>query len=138
MPIVEQWTDELRKKFDIIRSKMPWYSLQFFSRIAGFKFIKEDWHSKCKPMLVVISPQGKVENPNALHLIRVWGMKAFPFDKTAEESLSKQMNWIGTIVHDFDPAIRTWVSDCGKQYHFWFIVLKIIIIRKFSYSFNNI
>ena len=28
--IVEQWTDELRKKFEMLRFKMPWYVVQYF------------------------------------------------------------------------------------------------------------
>ena len=44
IPIVEQWTDDKRKKFEILRSKMPWYIVQCFSPIAGIKFIKEEWH----------------------------------------------------------------------------------------------
>ena len=30
IPIVEQWTDELRKKFEMLRFKMPWYVVQYF------------------------------------------------------------------------------------------------------------
>ncbi|KAK7815166.1 protein sieve element occlusion b [Quercus suber] len=41
IPIVEQWTDELRKKFEMLRSKMPWYVVQYFSPVVGIKFIKE-------------------------------------------------------------------------------------------------
>jgi hypothetical protein len=44
IPIVEQWTDDLRKKFEMLRSKMPWYIVQYFSPVAGIKFIKEEWH----------------------------------------------------------------------------------------------
>lgn len=110
MPIVEQWNDDLRRTYERLRVTMPWYSVHFFSRIAGFRFIKEKWNFKGKPLVVAMNPQGKVENPNALHLIRVWGMKAFPFDKTAQENVSQQRNWIGTIVRDIDPVIPTWVS----------------------------
>ncbi|KAF4365764.1 hypothetical protein F8388_003433 [Cannabis sativa] len=90
IPIVEQWTDELKKKYESLRMKMPWYSLHLFSPIAGLRFVKEQWEYKGKPMLVVTTPQGKVENLNALHLIRVWGIKAFPFDKKAEEVKDKE------------------------------------------------
>lgn len=110
MPIVEQWNDDLRRTYERLRVTMPWYSVHFFSRIAGFRFIKEKWNFKGKPLVVAMNPQGKVENPNALHLIRVWGMKAFPFDKTAQENVSQQQNWIGTVVRDIDPVIPTWVS----------------------------
>lgn len=112
IPIVEHWTDELRKKFEIIRVKMPWYVVQYFSPIAGIRFIKEEWHFKGKPIVVVANPQGKVENPNALHAIRLYGMKAFPFNKTKIEVVSKDSDWVGSVVTKIDPAIATWVRLC--------------------------
>lgn len=118
MPIVEQWNDDLRRTYERLRVTMPWYSVHFFSRIAGFRFIKEKWNFKGKPLVVAMNPQGKVENPNALHLIRVWGMKAFPFDKTAQENVSQQRNWIGTIVRDIDPVIPTWINE--QKYIFFY------------------
>ncbi|CAL8073286.1 unnamed protein product [Prunus armeniaca] len=70
IPIVEQWTDELQKKFETLRIKMPWYTVQISAPIAGIRFIKEEWNFKGKPTLVVMSPQGKVEHSNAFHMIR--------------------------------------------------------------------
>ena len=63
IPIVEQWNDELQKKFEMLRSKMPWYVVQYFSPVVGIKFIKEEWNFKNKPILVVMNRQGKVEHP---------------------------------------------------------------------------
>ncbi|PON53335.1 Sieve element occlusion [Trema orientale] len=111
IPIVEQWTEELKKKFEDLRTKMPWYVVQYFSPIAGIKYIKEEWHFKGKPTVVVMNPQGKVENLNALHLIRVWGMKVFPFNKTAEETISNDKNWIGLVFNSVDPIIQTWIKE---------------------------
>ncbi|GMN25088.1 hypothetical protein TIFTF001_040665 [Ficus carica] len=85
VPVVEQWTDELRKKFDALRPKIPWYIVQQFTTVVGIKYIKEVWQFKGKPTLVVLSPQGKVENTNAIHLIKSWGLKAFPFDSKIKE-----------------------------------------------------
>ncbi|GMN74180.1 hypothetical protein TIFTF001_052329 [Ficus carica] len=111
VPIVEQWTEEQRKKFEILRVKMPWYVVQYYSPIAGLKFVKEEWEYKGKPTLVVVNPQGKVENVNALHLIRVWGMKAFPFNKAAEEAISREREWIGPVVNNFHPSVQTWIKE---------------------------
>lgn len=109
IPIVEQWTDELRKKFELLRAKMPWYTVQYFAPVAGIRFIKEEWHFKGKPAVVVMNPQGKVENTNALHLIRVHGMKAFPFYKGIEDKITNDREWITPIVNDIHPSIQTWV-----------------------------
>ncbi|KAF3456883.1 hypothetical protein FNV43_RR01537 [Rhamnella rubrinervis] len=111
IPIVEQWTDELKKKFDILRVKMPWYVVQYFSPIVGIRFIKEEWYFKGKPSVVVMNPQGKVENPNALHVIRLWGIKAFPFNKTKIDIISKGTNWIAPVVSNVDPTITTWIKE---------------------------
>ncbi|KAF4365766.1 hypothetical protein F8388_003435 [Cannabis sativa] len=118
IPVVEQWTEELKKKFESIRVKMPWYVVQYFSPIAGLKFIKQEWNYKGKPTLVVLNPQGKIENYNALHLIRVWGVKAFPFNKTVEEEISKELTWIGPLVHDIHPSIPAWVKE--EKYIFFY------------------
>ncbi|KAL6189536.1 hypothetical protein ACLB2K_040924 [Fragaria x ananassa] len=118
IPIVEQWTDELRKKFEILRTKMPWYTVQYFSPVAGIRFIKEEWHFKGKPAVVVMNPQGKVENTNALHLIRIYGMKAFPFHKGIEDTFTSDKEWITPIVNDIHPTIQTWIKE--EKYIFFY------------------
>ncbi|KAB1199854.1 hypothetical protein CJ030_MR0G012607 [Morella rubra] len=67
IPVVEQWTDELRKKFEMLRSKMPWYIVQYFSPVVGIKFIKAEWNFKNKPIVVVMNPLSRVEHTNAFH-----------------------------------------------------------------------
>jgi hypothetical protein len=79
IPIVEQWTNELRMKFEMLRSDMPWYVVQYFSPVAGIKFIKEDWHFDNEPIVVVMNSQGDVENKDALDLIRECGNECLPF-----------------------------------------------------------
>ncbi|XP_052730427.1 protein SIEVE ELEMENT OCCLUSION B-like [Vigna angularis] len=37
IPIVEAWTELLRKKFEVLKSKMPWYVVQYSGIIAGYK-----------------------------------------------------------------------------------------------------
>lgn len=109
IPIVEKWTTELQTKFVTLRSKMPWFTVQTSLTTIGIKFIKKEWNFKGKPTVVSLNPQGRVENPNALHLIRLWGMKAFPYNKTAEETISKERSWISPVVDNIDPVIQTWV-----------------------------
>ncbi|PON78094.1 Sieve element occlusion [Trema orientale] len=118
IPIVEQWTEELKKKFENLRTEMSWYVVEYFSPIAGINYVKKEWYFKGKPIVVVMNPQGKVENLNALHLIRAWGMRAFPFNKTMEETISNDKNWIGLVVKDIDPIIQTWIKE-GKYILFY-------------------
>jgi hypothetical protein len=77
IPIVEQWTNNLRRKFEMLQSKMPWYIVQYFSVVVAIKFI-EEWYDN-KPIVWLMNPQGDVENEDALYLIRRYGMSAFPF-----------------------------------------------------------
>ena len=110
VPVVEQWTDELRKKFDALRPKMPWYIVQQFTTVVGIKYIKEVWQFKGKPTLVVLSPQGKVENTNAIHMIKSWGLKAFPFDSKVAKKLEEEKNWLGNIVTEINTSVTSWVN----------------------------
>ncbi|XP_035551115.1 protein SIEVE ELEMENT OCCLUSION A-like [Juglans regia] len=89
IPIVEHWTDDMQAKFDMLQSKMPWYILQGFPpTVADIQIMKNEYCSlKNKPIVVVINPQGEVVHPNALRMIRLFGMKAFPFTAEAEKKI---------------------------------------------------
>ncbi|KAK7356609.1 hypothetical protein VNO80_15884 [Phaseolus coccineus] len=111
IPIVEEWTEKLNKRFEVLKSKMPWYAVQHYGTIAGYKYIKEEWHFKKKPMVVVLNPQGKVQHANAFHLIHVYGMKAFPFTIGDQERIDREIHWIGSVVGDSHPHISTWIRE---------------------------
>ncbi|KAL2325100.1 hypothetical protein Fmac_024158 [Flemingia macrophylla] len=111
IPIVEEWTDKQHKRFEALKSKMPWYSVQHFGTIAGYRYIKEEWHFKKQPMVVVLNPQGKVQHANAFHLIHVYGMKAFPFTISDQERIDREIHWIGPVVGDTHPSISTWIKE---------------------------
>lgn len=92
IPIAEQWTDrDTQNKFESQCRKMTsWYILRYTS-LEGIEDeylskYAEDWQFK-EPMVVVINPQGELENPNAFRVIRLHGMSAFPFTTTKEKSL---------------------------------------------------
>ncbi|KAK3026052.1 hypothetical protein RJ639_042544 [Escallonia herrerae] len=89
------WTDENQQKFEHIQNVMPWYSVWHPSLVdpAVIKYIKEVWHFSKKPIVVVLDPQGKVVNTNALHMMWIWGSMAFPFTSLREEALCKEETW---------------------------------------------
>ncbi|CAJ1976490.1 unnamed protein product [Sphenostylis stenocarpa] len=118
IPIVEAWTEQLRKKFEILKSKMPWYVVQYSGIIAGYKYIKEEWHFKKSPMVVVLSPQGKVQHSNAFHLIQAHGIRAFPFTTSNEEEIHREINWVGSVVGNIHPIINTWMKE--QKYIFFY------------------
>ncbi|XP_060671812.1 protein SIEVE ELEMENT OCCLUSION B-like, partial [Ziziphus jujuba] len=119
IPMVENWTPELQKKFEILRSKMPWYTIQSISISVGIKFIKEEWNFKGKPSLVVMNHQGKIENTNALHLVKLWGIKAFPFDKAAEEKISSETSWIRPVILNIDSHLSDLMLKEEKYIFFY-------------------
>jgi hypothetical protein len=79
IPIVEQWTIDSRKKFEMLQSKMPWYIVQYFSAVAAIKFIKKQYNNK--PIVLLINPQGYVENEDTVrYFIQRYAMGDFPFN----------------------------------------------------------
>ncbi|KAG5534790.1 hypothetical protein RHGRI_022787 [Rhododendron griersonianum] len=92
---VQQWTDPMQKQFESLQSTMPWYTVHHPSQIdrAVIRFVKERWHFRNKPILVVLDPQGRVVSPNAIHMMWIWGSNAFPFTSLREEILWKEETW---------------------------------------------
>jgi len=109
IPVVEEWTDKLREKFDSLKLNMPWYVLHHFAPIKGIKYIKEEWHFNQNPFVVVLSPQGKILHQNAFHMIQVWGVKGFPYTEDKEKLLILESMWVESLLVDIDPKIK-WVS----------------------------
>ncbi|KAJ9176285.1 hypothetical protein P3X46_011617 [Hevea brasiliensis] len=120
LPVVDrstQWNDAKQSQFDSLRSAMPWYSVYHPSQIdpAVIRYIKEVWHFNKKPMLVVLDPQGKVVNPNAIHMMWIWGSIAFPFTSSREEALWKEETWrIELLADAIDANIVGWIQG-GKH-----------------------
>lgn len=110
----QYWTDAMQKRFEEIRSTMPWYSVYHPSIIdqAVVRFVKERWHLRNKPILVVLDPQGRELSPNALHMMWIWGTTAFPFTSAREEALWREETWrLELLVSGMDPTIyNNWVS----------------------------
>ncbi|KAM7509859.1 hypothetical protein LguiB_008734 [Lonicera macranthoides] len=136
MPIVDpsvQWTDQMQKQFEELQSTMPWYSVHHPSLIdrVVIKFVKERWHFRNKPILVVLDPQGRELSPNAIHMMWIWGSSAFPFTSLREEALWKEETWrLELLISGMDPTILTWIRE-GK-YIFLYGGDDIEWIRKFT------
>nr|POF20174.1 protein sieve element occlusion b [Quercus suber] len=124
IPIVEPWTSVTKQEFDIQRQNMPWYVVQQFSSISGINYVKEQWQFKNEPIIVVLNPQGKVENRNALHMIMAWGEWAIPFTRSKEDELRKRDDWFGSAVlmteicSSNKKNLLTWFTE--KKYIFFY------------------
>ena len=129
VPIVDpsvQWSDLMKEKFESMQSSMPWYTVYHPSLIekAVIRFIKEVWHFRNKPILVVLDPQGKVVCPNALHMMCVWRSNAFPFTRSREESLWRKETWRLELLVDgnIDRNIPNWVLPLSNQSKYTYII----------------
>lgn len=115
IPIVDHfihWDDPTQKKFETLQSSMPWYTVYHPTLIdrAVIRYVKDVWHFKNKPILVVLDPQGRVVSPNALHMMWIWGSNAFPFTSLREEALWKEETWrLELLVDGIDPLVLDWV-----------------------------
>ncbi|XP_042480802.1 protein SIEVE ELEMENT OCCLUSION B-like isoform X2 [Macadamia integrifolia] len=117
LPVVDRnflLTQEKQKEFDRLQSRMPWYSVHHPSLIdpAVIKYIQDVWHFNKKPILVVLDPQGRFANPNALHMMWIWGSLAFPFTSMREEALWREETWrLELLVDGIDPKILNWITE---------------------------
>ncbi|XP_030544740.2 protein SIEVE ELEMENT OCCLUSION B-like [Rhodamnia argentea] len=142
IPMVDRsvlWTDPMQKQFEALQSSMPWYTVYHPNLIdrAVIRFIKERWHFRNKPILVVLDPQGKVVCPNAIHMMWIWGGNAFPFTTMREEALWKEETWrLELLVNGIDPTILNWIRD-GK-YIFLYGGDDIEWIRKFTTAAHQV
>ncbi|GAB4829294.1 hypothetical protein Ancab_018962 [Ancistrocladus abbreviatus] len=120
LPIVDRstpWNESKQKQFEYLQSMMMWYSVHHPSLLdrAVIRYIKQVWHFNKKPLLVVLDTQGRVVNPNAIHMMWIWGSEAFPFTSTREEALWKDETWrIELLADNIEPLIFNWIQK--KRY----------------------
>ncbi|GAV89926.1 hypothetical protein CFOL_v3_33337 [Cephalotus follicularis] len=108
------WTETKQKQFQNLQTNMQWYSVPHPSLIdsAVIKFIRDKWHFGNKPILVVLDPQGRVACPNALHMMWIWGDRAFPFTTAREEAIWKEETWgLELLVNGIDQTILNWITE---------------------------
>ncbi|PSR87537.1 Protein SIEVE ELEMENT OCCLUSION B like [Actinidia chinensis var. chinensis] len=142
VPIVDytvQWSDPMKRQFETLQSAMPWYTVHHPSLIdrAVVRFVRERWHFRNKPILVVLDPQGRVVSPNAIHMMWIWGSNAFPFTSLREEALWKTETWrLELLVDGVDQTILNWIKE-GK-YIFMYGGDDIEWIRRFTTTARNV
>ncbi|XP_015876498.3 protein SIEVE ELEMENT OCCLUSION B-like isoform X1 [Ziziphus jujuba] len=119
IPIVYEWTNEAKVKFNQLVKNKPWFPVQYFSLIAGISFIKIEWQFKNKPMVVVTSSQGKVEyRNNALAVvdqISIWDYIIPQLDPTYPEWFRPFEKYMIDIDKDIT---STWIKE-GKCIFFY-------------------
>ncbi|KAK8502858.1 hypothetical protein V6N13_003325 [Hibiscus sabdariffa] len=131
--------EETQTKFENLLSTMPWYSVQdpLLIQKPVIRFIKEVWHFRTKPILVVLDPQGKVVSPNAIHMMWIWGSTAFPFTSLREEALWREETWrLELLVDGIDPMVLNWIKE--DKYIFLYGGDDIEWVRRFATSARSV
>ncbi|KAI3452649.1 hypothetical protein Pfo_009313 [Paulownia fortunei] len=117
LPIVDPTTSMTSSQetvFYDLRNNMPWHSVDRPSLVerVAIRYIREEWKFVHMPMLVVLDPQGKPSNLDALPMMWIWGSTAFPFTKARETDLWAESSWnIDLLADNIDPRIAEWIKD---------------------------
>ncbi|MED6143731.1 hypothetical protein PIB30_008678 [Stylosanthes scabra] len=119
VPVVKNWSNEAKEKFVNMKSLMPWYVVEYLSLIKGYKPLQEEWNYTGKPIVVVTDSRGEVSNKNALPLIFVWGMEAFPFRLEDEERVTQHWNWFWIEAFKINVDIKNWVKQDNGYIFFY-------------------
>ncbi|XP_051149411.1 protein SIEVE ELEMENT OCCLUSION B-like isoform X2 [Andrographis paniculata] len=100
--------------YDLRNNHMPWYSVDHHSLVepVAIRYIRDVWKFVHTPMLVVLDPQGKPSNLDALPMMWIWGSTAFPFTKARESALWSESTWnIDLLADAIDPRIPDWIRE---------------------------
>ncbi|KAK4754690.1 hypothetical protein SAY87_002794 [Trapa incisa] len=119
IPVVEEAVgEEVLGQFKALQALMPWYSVEAPTLVnsVAVKIIKDKWHFRQETIVVVLDQQGRVENPNAMNLIRVWGWDAFPFTESVGTTLwsKREITWFELLVTDLVFPNITEAIKAGK------------------------
>ncbi|KAG8383252.1 hypothetical protein BUALT_Bualt05G0165100 [Buddleja alternifolia] len=99
--------------YDLRNNSTPWYSVDHPSLVehVAIRYIREVWKFTHMPILVVLDPQGKPSNLDALPMMWIWGSTAFPFTGARERDLWSEINWnIELLADSIDPRIPDWIA----------------------------
>ncbi|KAK7306738.1 hypothetical protein VNO77_44694 [Canavalia gladiata] len=113
IPIVDEWNEKYRKTLEtnLQRTKIGWYVVKDFNFETGMKLIREVFNYKEKPIIPLISPEGKVENIDTKQIISAWGIDGFPFRTSDHTRLTQQWNWFWSEMTKLNPRIGDMIEE---------------------------
>ncbi|KAF8390538.1 hypothetical protein HHK36_025065 [Tetracentron sinense] len=114
IPSSSTWTDAEEKDFNRLSNSLPWYSIRqpWLLSSAVVNHIKQVWQFEGHPLMVVLDPQGRVTNSNAIDMVLIWGAMAYPFSTVREVELWEEAKWtLQLMIDEIDPLISMWVED---------------------------
>ncbi|XP_062110486.1 protein SIEVE ELEMENT OCCLUSION C isoform X2 [Humulus lupulus] len=114
IPDSNYWTDAEKRSFRVLSQSIPWCSIKqpWSLNSAVVTFVKQEWNYREGPLMVVLDSQGNVSNFNALDMVFIWGVKAYPFSDSREKELWQEQSWnLQLLVDEIDPLISNWVKE---------------------------
>ncbi|CAM8897660.1 unnamed protein product [Rhodiola kirilowii] len=109
------WIASLEGQYTKLLQMMPWLTVEHPNVMneRTKKIITYVWKFHKKPIIVVINEYGNVVCPNAIHLMHVWGFKAFPFTRSKERAMWSMGMRLDSLVLGFDPNLASMI-EAGK------------------------
>ncbi|KAG7586194.1 Sieve element occlusion N-terminal [Arabidopsis thaliana x Arabidopsis arenosa] len=118
IPSSQKWTDEEKEIFDFYSNSLPWISVRqpWLMSSTILNFFRREWHyGDDEAMVVVIDPNGRFVNMNAMDMVLIWGVKAYPFSISRENELWEEHGWSMQLLLDgIHPTFETWVKE-GRE-----------------------
>lgn len=117
---IHSWDSVQEKAFYQIAGVFPWYSIgqPWLLSLAVVNYITEVWHFKDEPLMVVLDQQGRIICPNAINMVLIWGIMAYPFSNSREEQLWETASWtLELMINDIDPVMSMWVWSSIMHIH---------------------
>eukprot|EP01018_Ginkgo_biloba_P001070 Gb_13429 [translate_table: standard] len=88
---LQRWSN-----FQEIVNNVPWLVMSnpWLMKSATMCFIEDEWQYKqYEPMLVVVEPNGRISNKNAMPMVKRFGAEAYPFTPSTREHDLKVADW---------------------------------------------
>lgn len=79
-------------EFESTLRKVPWPVLRnpWSLKTEVYYFFEREWSELNPAILVVVEPNGRISNENALPLVKKWGAEVYPFSEEKIEQLEQQ------------------------------------------------
>ncbi|XP_077226691.1 sieve element occlusion protein [Tasmannia lanceolata] len=114
LPNSISWTRAEEKAFHQLANTLPWYSISqpWSLRRAVVNYILKVWHLDNDLLMVVLDQKGRITCRNAMDMILIWGLVAYPFSTSREEQLWDEASWtLDFIIGEIDPLISMWIGE---------------------------
>ncbi|CAH2065993.1 unnamed protein product [Thlaspi arvense] len=118
IPLSQNWTEEEKETFTFFSNSLPWISVRrpWLMSSTVLDFLRTEWpYRDGETMVVVMESSGKVVNMNAMDMVLIWGVRAYPFSVSREDELWEEDGWsLQLLLDGIHPAFKIWVKE-GRE-----------------------